>query len=221
MDVRKRSLGGPIDTLLKGGLECGVVTNVYGPAGSGKSNICMLATCMLSRFGKVLYIDTEGSFSYDRFRQMGGTAEQLLNILLCNVHDWKEQCAEVQKLSNLADDVQLIVIDSMVAHYRVELDQKIFRTMNTQLASQYATLSKLARTHGIPVVVTNQVYSTSDEKVGLSSNAVAKYWSKILIELKRLEQENQRMAIIRKHRSMPEGASVKFEIVEHGLQAIE
>ena len=147
----------------------------------------------------------------------------LKNIVIVEPHSWEEQHREVAKLSKLAD-IGLIIVDSIVVFYRLELDNENFQTMNKQLATQYSVLSSIARKQKIPVLVTNQVYSYrsgEEEKIELTSRAIAKYWSKALIELKKLEKYNCRLAIVRKHRSVPEGKSIEFEITENKLKEIK
>ena len=48
-DLKKKLSTGsePIDELLKGGLETDVITTIYGPAGSGKSNIALCAVASI------------------------------------------------------------------------------------------------------------------------------------------------------------------------------
>src|SRR3989344_8377378 len=94
----------PLDKLLDGGIEKGVVTNVYGPAGSGKSNIAICAALKCVVDGKkVVYVDTEGSFSLDRFKQLGGSDKELKNMILIELHEWEEQHEEIKKLENMSD----------------------------------------------------------------------------------------------------------------------
>jgi DNA repair protein RadB len=210
----------PLDKLLEGGIESDAITNIYGPPGSGKTNIVLSAALScLSSGKKVVYMDTEGSFSFDRFEQIGGTAESLKSIIFVNVHEWGEQHRDMQKLEKLANDIGLVVIDSMVALYRLEMDERNFQTINKQLATQYSILSKITRTKNVPVIITNQVYSKG-ENVELTSRTIARYWSKTLVELKRTEKENQRIAIVRKHRSIPEGRSIEFLITKDGLKQV-
>jgi len=213
----------PLDKLLNGGLEKDTVTNIYGPPGSGKTNVVLsavLSCCEKNK--KVIYIDTEGSFSLERFEQLGGEESDLKKIIFIEVHAWDEQGKEIQKIEKLAEkgDVGFVAVDSLVALYRLELDENNFQAINKQLATQYSILSKIARKYKVPVLVTNQVYSLRDEKIEMTSRAIAKYWSKTLIELKRLEKDNQRVAILRKHRSLPEGKSIEFEIIQNGLKEI-
>ncbi|MBI3190904.1 DNA repair and recombination protein RadB [archaeon] len=218
----KLSIGSPMDKLLDGGLETDAITNVYGPAGSGKTNIALSAVLACLKDKKAVYVDTEGSFSTDRFMQMGGTEKDMKNVIMIHVHEWKEQYDSILKLENIVEKekkIGLIVIDSLVALYRLEMDGENFQKTNKQLATQYSIISKIARTHNIPVLVTNQVYSAGD-KTEITSRTIAKYWSKTLIELRKLEKENQRVAILRKHRSLPEGRTIEFEITNDGMKQI-
>jgi DNA repair protein RadB len=235
MDIGRLPTNSPLDKILGGGLEVGAVTNIFGPPGSGKTNIAM--TTLLGCNDKVIYIDTEGSFSPERFQQLGGDERAMRRILLIEPHSWNEQneavsvlAAEMKKCK-----VGLIIIDSLVSLYRLEISDGNFKEVNRQLATQYSILSKLAREYGIAVLVTNQVYSkskpfarvrqaeneTDADEVELTSRTIARYWSKCLVELKRKEKLGIRTAILRKHRSLPEGRSVDFEITSKCLKEIK
>jgi DNA repair protein RadB len=215
----------PLDKLLNGGIECDAITNIYGPAGSGKTNIALAVTIETSNDKKILYMDTEGSFSAERFRQLGGNENNLKNIIFFDVHSWEDQHREIQRIERIVEKerIALIIIDSLVALYRLELDSENFQKINKQLATQYSILSMITRKYKIPVLVTNQVYGykeDGDEKIELTSRAIAKYWSKALIELKRAERSNHRIAIVRKHRSIAEGKNIEFEIKERELKEV-
>jgi len=215
--MERLSTNSPVDKILDGGLEKGAVTNVFGPPGAGKTNIALSTT--LNCENKVIYIDTEGSFSLERFRQMGGDEKKLKTVLLIEPESWQEQHKEIGRLERILtkERIDLIVVDSLVALYRLEMNNKNFKEVNRQLATQYSVLSRLARKYNIPVLVTNQIYSRGEE-VELTSRMVARYWSKCLLELKRGDRANQRVAILRKHRSLPENKRVEFEITEKGLK---
>ena len=61
----------PLDKILDDGIEDDAITNLYGPAGVGKTNIAICAAIQAAKDGKhVVYIDTEGSFSLDRYFQL-------------------------------------------------------------------------------------------------------------------------------------------------------
>ncbi len=210
----------PIDKILGGGLEENAITNVYGPAGSGKTNVAIISVLSCISSGKkAIYMDTEGSFSAERFHQLGGEEKDLKRVMFVDVHTWDEQCREMKTLEAEAasGDVGLVIIDSMVSLYRLEMNEKKFHEINKQLATQYSILSRITRKHKVPVLVTNQIYGVG-EQVEVTSRTIAKYWSKTMIELRKTERENTRTAILRKHRSMPEGAKAEFEITKSGLK---
>jgi len=238
MEITRLSTNTPLDKILGGGLEAGAVTNVFGPPGSGKTNVALITT--LECENKAVYIDTEGSFSLERFQQIGGDDGKLKKVVLMEPTTWNEQNQCVAKLARelQKEKVDLIVVDSLVALYRLEISDTNFRDINRELATQYSILSKLARQYNIPILVTNQVYSKpanrdvkrdnaeSDEhdggdEVELTSRTIARYWSKCLVELKRKDRFGMRTAILRKHRSMPEGKSVDFEITAKGLKEVK
>lgn len=214
----KVETGTPLDKLMDG-LETDAITNVYGPAGSGKTNIALAAALKCVGKKKAAYIDTEGSFSLERFTQLGGTEKDLKNIIMINVHTWEEQQKAFVDLERLVEKekIGLIAVDSMVALYRLELDNSNFASVNKQLATQYSILSKIVRKNNIPVIVTNQIYSKGDQ-VEITSRTIARYWSKTLVELRKTEKENHRIAILRKHRSLPESKHVEFEITKDGFR---
>ncbi len=58
------------DALLSG-YEGGIITTIYGPSGTGKTTTCLLGAIAVIRAGKkVIFVDTEGSFSTLRFAQL-------------------------------------------------------------------------------------------------------------------------------------------------------
>jgi DNA repair protein RadB len=86
-----------------------------------------------------------------------------------------------------------------------------------ELASQVAHLLVLARKYGVAVVITNQVYTDIDNNQlrPLGGNMI-EHLSKIIIQLEKTE--DGRRAIIRKHRSRPEGVSCEFVLTQGGVK---
>ncbi|MCG7852494.1 MAG: AAA family ATPase, partial [Methanosarcinaceae archaeon] len=83
----------PLDKLLSGGFESGIVTQLFGEAGSGKTNICLqLAVECVKSGRKVVFVDTEG-ISPDRFRQIAGdnAKEIAQHIIIYEPHSFEEQ----------------------------------------------------------------------------------------------------------------------------------
>ena len=90
-----------INNWLEGGYEKGIITLFYGPAASGKSNFSILAACHNAKKDKkIIFIDTEGSFSLDRINQITqGLPEFVLkNIVLLNPTNFQEQKKDILKI---------------------------------------------------------------------------------------------------------------------------
>lgn len=208
-----------IDTLLNGGIEKGIITNVFGESGTGKTNFCIqMAVRTTENDEKAIYIDTEGGFSPERFIQMTGE-ENLDNLYLQEPMDFQEQRRAIDQAAELAknEDVGLIVVDSMVSLYRLKVNGENASEINQDLSQQLSTLSKTARTQEIPIIVTNQVYTSfDDENLELVGRDVPRYWSKCLLQLKSKEN-GKRSLEIAKHRSLPENRSKTFTITDKGL----
>jgi len=209
----------PIDSLLKGGIEKGIINNVFGESGSGKTNLCIQVAAEVAMDGeKVIYVDTERGFSPERFTQVADD-ESLDNVMLMEPMDFQEQEAKVNALRELADEHEpgLVVVDSLVSLYRLQAKGDQVQEINQKLSQQLSELSKIAREHDIPVLVTNQVYTSFDEdQLELVGRDVPRYWSKCLLKLSDLGN-SVRKAEIEKHRSLPEGRSQKFSIADEGL----
>ncbi len=212
----------PIDSLMEGGIEEGVITNVFGASGTGKTNFAVQVAARVTENGdKVAYIDTEGGFSPERFAQIAGE-EELDDILVRNPVDFEQQEDAIDELSELVDEkeIGLVVVDSMVSLYRLLVDGDNASEVNKRLSQLFSDLSTIARSHEIPVVVTNQVYTSFDEDdLELVGRDVPRYWSKCLLKLS--EGESGRKLTIEKHRSLPEGRTARFTITDKGLESPE
>lgn len=233
---RKISAGSyDLNKWLYGGYETDVITTIYGPAGSGKTNLCMLVVVSQAKKGnKVIFIDSEGGFSVERFKQIAGENYQAIleNVLLLKPTTFiEQQDAFSQLLKEIKEkkNIGVIIIDSMTMLYRLELaaaknDEKKINEINSKLASQMRILSEISRMKNIPVIVTNQVYSEflskedyeegKEKKVFMVGGDILRYWSKCLIELQ--NAQGKRKVILQKHRSLPE-KELLFVINEKGI----
>jgi len=228
-----------LNTFLQGGYETDIITTLYGPGGSGKSNFCIIVATSQARKGnKVIFVDTEGGFSSERFKQIHqGTKEEietsLQNILLFKPTSFTEQEKSFNTLLEHVkkETISLIIIDSIAMLYRLELgdaissnDSEKISVVNRKLARQLRVLNEIARKQNIPVIVTNQVYSTFlkneedkqiERQVSMVGGDLLKYWSKCLIEIQNFN--GKRKLILKKHRSLPQKELV-FEIINQGIR---
>lgn len=224
-----------LNTWLYGGYEKGIITMIAGPPGSGKTNLCVLASCSQAKKGsKVIFMDTEGGFSTERVKQIVGEEYEktLENIFLLNPTSFEEQKKSFLKLLEKIkkEHVGLIVVDGISMLYRLELGDAIkssgeeIKKINREVAKQMRVLAEIARKQEIPIIISNQVYSSflseKDLKEGIQKeiNIVGgdlfKYWSKCIIELR--NENSKRKAVLLKHRSLPV-KEISFEIKEKGI----
>lgn len=215
-----------LDELLSGGYEVDVVSTVYGPSGSGKTNLGLICLAdVLKKGKKVIFIDTEGGFSLTRLEQILPTYKQYLNnILIVKPTNFAEQKSAFEKLKHMVtDEVGFILVDSISMLYRLELGktEDIYQ-INRVLGQQIGLLTEIARKKNIPVLITNQVYASFEEaeKVNMVGGDILKYGSKCLIELEKFHS-SKRKAVIKKHRSLPEGKNVMFDIIHEGITGCE
>ena len=205
---------------LTGGIEKGALTNFYGPPGTGKTNICILAALeCIRKGGRVVYIDTEGGLSPERILQISGDDETLEKIIVIEPKTFEEQAVAVKNIES--QEFDMLILDSAVALYRLKCADQDRETLETNkdLSVQLSVLSNIARRKKIPVIITAHTFRNWDtgENQIIGGDAI-RYWSKAIIFIEQTGKMSERKATIIKHRSMPEGKSVKFEIVADGIK---
>ena len=223
MRIKRITTGSDIlDTLLEGGLETDIITTVYGPAGSGKTNFCILAAISTAKRGKkVLFMDTEGGFSTERMKQIDPDYRNTINnITFIQPSNFTDQRKMIEKLSQaVTAETGLIIIDTISMLYRLEMGKILdVAGINCELSHQLSVLTEIARGKKIPVLLTNQVYADfqNRNRVKMVGGDILKYGSKGLIELIRT-RDGTRRAVLRKHRSIPEDSEVRIKIVNSGI----
>ncbi|MFZ2070100.1 MAG: DNA repair and recombination protein RadB [Halobacteriota archaeon] len=219
-----------IDELLGGGFEAGTVTQLYGEAGSGKTNICLQAAIGCAKKGKtVIYIDSEG-FSPERFIQIARADREVeaveriaRRIMIYEPQSFEQQMScikEIEQEIKEMKEVALVILDSATLFYRLELDDERSIYLRRVLANQIMNLLELARNHDLAVIITNQVYTDIENgKLRPSGGYALEHLSKIIVQLeKAAEGRGKRKAVLKKHRSMPEDTSCVFFITGHGVE---
>lgn len=213
-----------LDSFLDGGYDEDIITTIYGPSGTGKTNLCLIAAVRIAEQGKkVLFVDTEGGIAVERIKQLTPHYEDVLEkILFLNPVTFNDQKMIFTGLKLLAtEDVGLIIVDSISMLYRLELSQaEEVYDVNSALGKQIAQLVEIARTKKVPVLITNQVYADFEQKdkVKMVGGDLLKYGSKCLLEVQKFN--SCRGLILRKHRSLPEGRELKFTIVKEGIEEV-
>lgn len=186
---------------------------IYGKAGTGKTTLVKLAMIEQGKKGcRTIFIDTENSFSIDRFKQLAGdNYKKLLElIVVIRVKNFKQQQLVIKSLNDMVKNpnITLIAIDTINFHYRRLLKSKS-DLAKAMLISQLRILNEVSKK--VPVLATNQVYT--DINLGtiemVASNIVRKF-SNFIIEL----QKNEKRKLIIKE---PVKKEVCFEIMEDNI----
>ena len=210
-----------LDSLLGGGIESGVITEFYGKGGSGKSNICLQLVKNAALKGKKsIFIDTEG-VSIERLEQIseGRSEEVMKNTLFFRPHSFEKQADCIKKSSRLVSDsggkINLVIVDSFTVFYRALLNKEGEEDISSRLGRQLVDLMKIARKQKIPVVVTTQVYENDGAKRPVGGHIL--YHNAKTIVLLDILNSHIRKGVLKKHRSQPEGKTVRFKITDAGI----
>jgi len=210
------------DRLLGGGYEPGTIIQMYGEPASGKSSVCILSAVQCLRTGRaVIYIDTEG-FSIERFRQVAGTGAETLaeKLYIYEPTGFDQQGVIIAGLDDVVreKDIGLIVVDSVTALYRMELEKG--KDVLQKLSRQVLLLLGLGKRYQIPVIITNQVYMdmARNTYAGLGGTAL-EHISKTIVRFSRRDGAVRR-ACLTKHRSLPADTCFDFEITGDGIRGI-
>jgi len=174
-EIRKITTGSKnLDALLGGrGIETKAITEAFGAYGSGKTQLGLTLAVNTQlpiekggANGKVVFIDTEGTFRPERIRQiaeaLGANPEKVLkNIFVARAFNSDHQILLIDKIGEMIKDgekIKLVVVDSLTAHFRAEYAGRGQLADRQQKLNRYIhNLMKLAEQHNLAVYVTNQV----------------------------------------------------------------
>ena len=208
----------PLDDLLDGGIESKSITEIYGEAGSGKTNLCLQLSRECAKKGKkIAYIDSEG-VSLERLNQILRDSDQkdiLSKILFFQPTSLSDQEETIEKVIKI-NDIELIILDTFNLFYRLILDddeKPSFRSLNRQITNLQLTSIK----NNIFVVITGQVYSVENNDVKPFAGKGIEHIAKTIIKLEKIGL-GKRQATLIKHRSLPEGKKAIFTITSNGLE---
>jgi DNA repair protein RadA len=182
--------------LLDGGIEAGVITQVYGPPGSGKTQLCHTLSVMLPFDYRAIYIDTEGSFRPERIQEIANARglhpKQILQkILVTKALDINQLESRIEAACSKIDTdnkIKLLIVDSIIYHYRAECAGRSKLPEKIQRLNKYMhLLQKTASNNAVAVMVTNhQTQSSVDGAYNrvapLGGNAMS-YASKYRVHL--------------------------------------
>ena len=227
-----------LDKILDGGLETQTITEFYGEYGSGKSQICH-QLCVNVQLppergglnGAALYVDTENTFRLERIAQMakhvGLEPEQVVkNIIYAEAFTSDHQMFLLENADEVikANNVKLIIVDSLTAHFRSEyIGREMLAPRQQKLNKHMHKLIGLARAFNAVAVVTNQVMAKPDVFFGDAIHPIGGHivghTSHTRLYLRRASRGPVRIARLVSSPYLPEGEEI-FKVTENGIEDV-
>ena len=235
---RLTTISKQLDELLGGGLETQTITEFYGEYGVGKSILChqLAVNVQLPEEkgglnGSALYIDTENTFRPEWIVRMAKAlgldpTETAKKIIYSEAFNSDHQILLLEKADQVIQEnnVKLIIVDSLTAHFRSEyLGREMLAERQQKLNSHLHRLVRLSRAFNACAVVTNQVMSKPDaffamvvEPVG---GHIVSHTSHTRMFLRRTASGPVRICRLISSPYLPEGERI-FKITEEGVKDI-
>jgi DNA repair protein RadA len=227
-----------LDKILDGGLETQTITEFYGEYGSGKSQICH-QLCVNVQLppergglnGAALYVDTENTFRTERIVQMarhlGLDPEQVVkNIIYAEAYTSDHQMFLLDNADEVikANNVKLIIVDSLTAHFRSEyIGREMLAPRQQKLNKHMHKLIRIARAFNAVAVVTNQVMAKPDvffgDAVHPIGGHIVGHTSHTRVYLRRAAHGPIRIARLVSSPYLPEGEEI-LKVTENGIEDV-
>lgn len=164
-----------LDEFLSGGIPDGVVVDIFGGNGTGKTQFLLqLAINSILKGGRVLYLDTTGEFRPERILEIQKQSEHQIDFLeqitVSRITNTSEQ---INSIKNLQNEFSLIVIDNLtdLFSYEYKNEESTFEK-NSLFMKFMHELSELAIQKKISVVVTNMVRTIEGKEMENMKRAI-------------------------------------------------
>lgn len=151
-----------IDEFLDGGLKNGLIIDIFGAAGTGKTQLALqIALDPLIQNKQVLLQDTTGNFRPERLQEIL-TNRKLSPDLLDNLHVIRalNTSDQIKKLSSILEknNYSLVIIDNLTDLFSFEYAKKDYALEKKSVFMKYMRhLSQIAHSQKIPIIVTNMI----------------------------------------------------------------
>ena len=165
-----------IDNFLSGGIPDGVIVDIFGGNGTGKTQLLLqLSINSIKNGGKVLFLDTTGGFRPERILEIqknsNSNVDLLNNIIVSRITNTSEQINSIKNFTE--NNFSLIVIDNItdLFSYEYKNNQSVFKK-NSLFMKYMRELSLYAVTHKVPIVITNMIRNSNEQEVENMSTAI-------------------------------------------------
>src|SRR3989344_3460542 len=98
-------------------VEYGNFNIIYGPAGSGKTTFCLLASIgQAKNKKKVLYLDTENSFPLERLKQLSKDENIMDYLIILKSNNFKDQHEKLNILKDLTKEIPVMITNQVYSN---------------------------------------------------------------------------------------------------------
>jgi len=165
-----------LDEFLLGGIPAGVIVDIFGGNGTGKTQLLLqLSVNTIKNGGNVLYFDTTGGFRPERILEIQKQSkiefDILEKIIVSRITNTSEQIKSIKNLEK--NDFSLIIVDNVtdLFSYEYKKDESIFEK-NVLFTRYMHELSNFAITNKIPIIITNMIRSIDGKEVENMKSAI-------------------------------------------------
>ena len=167
-----------LDDLLGGGIRPGTIIDIFGPGGSGKTQLAMQISLNSLRNGTVLYQDATGGFRPERMLQLiklQGLEPSLLDgMIVARMRNTSEQLDYVKKISEIKP--KLVVIENITDLFTFEYSRDSSLLEKHIKFMQYMhDISMISIGAKIPIVITNTIRSADGEEVESLAKSISMF----------------------------------------------
>jgi RecA/RadA recombinase len=142
-----------VDSLLAGGVHTGMITDIYGESGSGKSQLCFTLCANCAKQGATtLFIDTAGTFRPERIMEISGSQQALEKTTYIRALTTIDQTNATKKILEI--EPALVVVDTLTSLFSTEYSGP---ARHLAVMNYLHKLALLAINSGCAIVVTNMV----------------------------------------------------------------
>ena len=175
-----------IDKFLFGGIPNGVIVDIFGENATGKTQFLLqLSINSIKNGGRVLYLDTTGTFRPERIiqiqQQYDLDLDFLQQITVSRLTNTSEQIKSLQTIQE--KKFSLIVIDNITDLFSYEYQKKESTYKKNIIFMNYMyELSNFAISTRIPIVVTNMIRNIDSIEMENMKSAIS-FFTHIKIQL--------------------------------------
>jgi DNA repair protein RAD51 len=155
-----------LDQYLGGGIKSGIITDIFGATGTGKTQLAMqISLNSLQQGGQVLFQDTTGQFRPERMFDLIQTYNLehnlLENVKVGRITNTSEQIQYLSKIKE--NEFSLVIIDNVTDLFSFEFpkEEQILER-NTIFIQYMRDLSSITIEKNLPIVITNMIRKIDD-----------------------------------------------------------